>query len=396
MDFSLAGDHQRVRQMIRDFTGREIVPLVPGDDELAYYNRSLLEKIGELGILGLCIPQNYGGGGYDYISLAIACEEFERVDTACRVTLSVHLALNSLTILQWGSEEQKMNFLTPQTKGLRIGSFALSEPESGSDIKSIKTSARPEGRGYVLSGLKKWVSLADVADSFLVFARTGEEKKHGGITCFLVEREYPGVEAASTFGKMNMRLSNAGKLELNNVYVPLENVIGEVGDGLKVALSAIDNARYTAAAGALGMTEACLEAGVKYAREREAFGQQIGRYQLVQDMIARMALGLETSRLLVYKVGWMKNQGLPCSKEIAMAKWHACQVAFQTAADTMQILGGSGYVASSPYERYLRNAKSAEIYTGTREILEILIAEHTLGYRQEKELRKKLPTWPFE
>lgn len=396
MDFRLTGDHERVRQMIRDFTEREIAPLVSGDDELAYYNRSLLEKLGELGILGLCIPQRYGGGGYDYISLAIACEEFERVDTACRVTLSVHLALNSMTILQWGTEDQKMNYLIPQTKGLRIGAFALSEPESGSDIKSIKTTARPEGRGYVLNGLKKWVSLADVADSFLVFACTDPEKRNGGITCFLVEREYAGVEAASTYGKMNMRLSNAGKLELNNVYVPLENVIGEVGEGLKVALSAIDNARYTAAAGAIGMTKACLEAGIKHAREREAFGQQIGKYQLVQEMIARMALGLETSRLLVYKVGWMKNQGLPCTRYIAMAKWHACQAAFQTAADTMQILGGSGYVASSPYERYLRNAKSAEIYTGTREILELLLAEHTLGYRQEKPLRKNLPTWPFE
>lgn len=396
MDFKISAYHERVRQMIREFAEKEIIPMVPGDDELAYYNRSLLEKLGEAGILGLCVPERYGGGGNDYISLAIACEEFERVDTACRVTLSVHLALNSLTILQWGTEEQKMHYLIPQTKGLRIGAFALSEPESGSDIKNIKTFARREGNGYILNGVKMWVSLADVADHFLVFAYTDPTEKHRGITCFLVEREFRGVEAASTYGKMNMRLSNAGKLVLNEVYVPLENVIGEVGEGLKVALAAIDNARFTAAGGAVGLTQACLEASVRHAREREAFGQPIGKYQLVQDMIARMALGLETSRLLVYKVGWMKNEGLPCTKEIAMAKWHACEVAFKSAADTMQILGGSSYVASCPFERYLRNAKSAEIYTGTREILEILVAEHALGYRQEKALRKNLPPWPFQ
>ena len=395
MIFKLAPHHERVRRMIREFIEREIIPLVPGDDELAYYNRSLLEKVGKVGIWGLCIPECYGGGGYDYISLAIACEEFEWVDSACRVTLSVHLALNSLAILQWGTEDQKLQYLIPQTKGLRIGAFALSEPEAGSDIGNIKTVARREGKGYVLNGVKMWVSLADVADNFLVFACTAPEAKNKGVTCFLVEREYPGVEAASTYGKMNMRLSNAGKLVLRDVYVPLENVVGEVGEGFKIALSAIDHGRYTSAAGAIGLTRACLEASVKHAQKRKSFGQELGRHQLVQDMIARMDLGLETSQLLVYKAGWMMNEGLRCTKEIAMAKWQACNVAFQSAADTIQILAGSGYDVSCPFERYLRNAKSAEIYTGTREILELMVAEYSLGYREDKTLRKSLPPWPF-
>ena len=384
MDFEVKPEHERVCQIVREFAEKEITPLVSRDDELVFYNHSMVKKMSEAGILGLCIPEKYGGGGYDYISLAIACEEIERVDIACRATLSVHLAFNSFALLQWGTEEQKLKYLVPQTKGLRIGAFAISESGSGSDIKNIKTIARAEGQGFVLNGVKKWVSLADVADNFLVFAHTNIDKKDRGITCFLVEREFSGTKASSTHGNMQMRFSNAGKLILDNVYVPSDNVIGKVGEGLKVALSAIDNGRYTAAAGSVGLIQACLDASIKQAKARKVFGQTIGRYQLIQDMIARMGLGLETSRTMVYKVGWMKNSGLPTTKETAMAKWHSGEVAFKSAADTIQILGSSGYVTSFPYERFLRNAKLAEIYSGTKEILEIMVAEYILGFRKDK------------
>lgn len=396
MEFKLESRHQQVREAVRKFAEQEVLPLLPGDDELATYNPFLLQRLKESGLLGLCVPEKYGGGGNDYISLAIACEELGRVDMASCFTLSVHLALSSLALLQWGTEEQKLAYLIPQAKGLKTGAFAFTEVESGSDFWRMRTFAEPKGRGYIVDGVKMWVSLIDIADNFLVFASTGLQKKHRGITCFLIERGTLGVEATSTYGKMNMRLSNAGKLVLHNVYVPLENMIGKEGEGVKIALSAIDNARFTDAAGAIGLTQACLDTSIDYARKREIKGQPLGKYQLVQEMIANMVLGLEASRLLVYKIGWMKNEGLRCTKETALAKWYASEVAFKAAADTMQILGGSSYLPSSPVERYLRNAKGAEIYTGAREILKIITAEYALGYRKDKHLRKNLPPWPFK
>jgi alkylation response protein AidB-like acyl-CoA dehydrogenase len=304
--------------------------------------------------------------------------------------------LNSLTLLQWGNEFQKEKYLIPQAKGEKIGAFGLTEPNAGSDVAAIQTRAVRDGDHYILNGSKTWISLCDVADHFLIFAKTDPDKGHRGITCFIVERTFPGVTTRGFKDKLGIRAGNTGEVILEDVRVPAENRLGEEGEGFKIAMSALDNGRFTVAAGAVGLTQACIEASVKYAKERETFGKPIGRHQLVQQMIAKMVAGYEAARLLVYRVGWMKNQGMRNTREVSLAKWFACDVAFQAAVDAVQIHGANGYSHEFPVERYLRNAKAPVIYEGTREIHQIMQGEYALGYRKDKPLRKNLPKWPFE
>jgi glutaryl-CoA dehydrogenase (non-decarboxylating) len=343
--------------------------------------------------MGVCIPEKYGGMGMDYNSLAIVCEELERGDTAFRTAVSVHTGLNSLTLLQWGTEEQKQKYLVPQAKGEKIGAFGLTEPNAGSDVASITTTAVRDGDYYILNGQKTWISLCDIADHFIVFAYTDKSKKHRGISAFIVERTMPGFSSRAIKGKLGIRAGNTGELFFDNVRVPKENLLGEEGEGFKIAMSALDNGRFTVAAGAVGLIMACLEASVKYCHERKTFGKEIGRHQLVQQMIARMEAGLQISRLLVYKVGFLKNQGRRTTREASLAKWIACDFANQAADDAVQIHGAYGYSNEYPVERYLRNSKAPVIYEGTREIHTIMQAEYVLGYRQDKPLRKTLPAW---
>ena len=396
MDFELTKEQKMTREMVREFAQKEIAPEVQNNDEFVSYNRSFLSKMGRLGLFGLCIPKRYGGSGFDYNCLAIACEELEKIDTGAMVTVATHLASHALTLLQWGTPEQKNKYLVPAAKGQLIGAFALSESQAGSDVSNLMTTAREEGNYYILNGTKMWVSLIDVADLFLVFARMDPPVGKRGISCFIVERNFPGVRTQNIYGKMYVRLANTGQLFLENVPVPRENLLGEEGEGLAIALSSIDNLRFSSAAGAVGMIQGCLEASVRYAGKRHAFGQPIGKFQLIQSMVANMAADAEISRLLVYKAGWLKNEGRRCTKETALAKWYACEAAFKAAANAMQIHGAYAYLNSFPLERYLRNAKGAMIYTGTSEIQEILLAEYALGLREDKPLRKQLPPWPFE
>lgn len=395
MDFSLTEQQKLVRDTVKEFAEKELLPQIQKYDEFACYNRAILSKMGELGILGICIPEQYGGSGYDYNCLAIACEELERVDTAARITLSIQLALSALTILRWGTEEQKYKYLIPQAKGQAFVAFASSESHSGTDLSNIKTTVVENDDHFILNGTKMWVSLVDVADYFIVIARTQPNKK-AGLSCFIVDRNFPGVKTTNIDGSMNVRIGNTGSLILNNVIVPKENLLGYLGEGLKIALSAIDLARFTAAAGAVGITRACLDASILYARKRETFGEPIGHKQLIQQMIAQMVAGLETSQLLVHKAGWCLNKGYPSSKECSLAKWYACDVSFRSASDAMQIHAAYSYLNNSPLERYLRNAKGSEIYTGTREIQQIIQAEYAMGYRVDKPMRTKLPSWPFK
>ena len=331
----------------------------------------------------------------EYISLAIVCEELERGDTAFRTAVSVHTGLNSLTLLQWGTEEQKQKYLVPQAKGEKIGAFGLTEPGAGSDVAAIQTTAEKQGDYYILNGQKTWISLCDTADNFLVFAYTDKSKKHRGISAFIVERTMPGFSSKAIKGKHGIRAGNTGELFFDNVKVPKENLLGEEGEGFKIAMSALDNGRFTVAAGACGLIEACLEASVKYCHERATFGKEIGKHQLVQQMIAKMEAGLQMSRLLVYRAGELKNQGKRNTRETSLAKWQACDFANQAADDAVQIHGAYGYSSEYPVERFLRNSKAPVIYEGTREIHTIMQAEYVLGYRQDKPLRKMLPAWPF-
>lgn len=395
MDFTLSPEHNLLRDTVRKFAQNEITPYVREWDRNQTYDPDLLRKMGDVGLLGICLPAKYGGAGMDYIALGIACEELERVDSAPRTAMSVHVGLNSLALLQWATPEQKERFLAPQARGEKIAAFALTEPNAGSDPASMQAYAVRDGDSYVLNGEKTWISLANVADQFLLFAKTDREAAHRGITAFVVERRFPGVRTAAIHGKLGVRSGDTGSVALENVRVPVENRIGAEGEGFKIAMSALDKGRYTVASGAVGTIIACLEASVAYANERKAFGVPIGKKELVQQMIARMAQSRDIGRLLCYQVGWMMNQGMRTTREVSLAKWTNCDAAFQAANDAIEIHGAYGYCDEFPVERYFRNARGPVIYEGTREIHQIVQAEYALGYREDKPGGPILPGWPF-
>lgn len=396
MNFELTEEQQSVQKMVRKFVDKEIIPYIQEWDRKGEFQPAIMKKLADLQLMGVCIPEEYGGAGMDYNTLAIVCAELERGDTAYRTAVSVHTGLNSMTLLQWGTEEQKQKYLVPQAKGEKIGAFGLTEPNAGSDVAAMNSTARREGDYYILNGSKTWISLCDFADNFLVFVKTDHDLAHRGITAFIVERTFPGVETKAIKGKLGIRAGNTGEVFLTDVKVPVTNRLGEEGEGFKIAMAALDNGRFTVAAGAVGLIEASLEASLKYCHERKTFGKEIGKHQLVQQMIAKMSANLETSKLLVYKAGWLKNQGKRNTKETSLAKWISCNAAFEAANDAVQIHGAYGYSDEYPVERLLRNSKAPVIYEGTREIHTIMQGEYALGYRLDKPLRKMLPAWPFE
>ncbi len=396
MDFSLTAEQKTVRKVVRSFVDREIIPFIKEWDEKGHFESSILTRLAELDLMGVCIPERYGGVGMDYNTLAIVCEELERGDTAFRTAVSVHTGLNSMTLLQWGNEGQKQKYLVPQAQGKKIGAFGLTEPNAGSDVVAMTTTAVKDGDSYILNGSKTWISLCDVADHFLIFAKTNHDLMHQGISCFIVERAFEGVSTKAIKGKMGIRAGNTGEVFLDDVRIPAENLLGIEGEGFKIAMSALDNGRFTVAAGACGLIQASLEASVKYCHERKTFGKEIGKHQLVQQMIANMSSNLEISRLLVYKAGWLKNNGKRNTRETSLAKWISCNAANEAANDAVQIHGAYGFSNEFPVERYLRNSKAPVIYEGTREIHTIMQAEYELGYREDKILREMLPSWPFD
>ncbi|HYO30452.1 MAG TPA: acyl-CoA dehydrogenase family protein [Thermomicrobiales bacterium] len=396
MNFDLTEEQLQVRDMVREFAAREVAPHIQEWDAKGEFHREVLDRMGELGLLGLPIPEEYGGAGMDYVSLALACAELEYVDTFMRVIMSVHVGLNSLALLQWGTEEQKQRWLVPQATGEKIATFGLTEPNAGADAGSIESTYAKDGDDYVLNGAKMWISLADVADHFLVFASGDRSRKHAGLTAFVVERGMPGFTTATIKGKLGVRAGNTGELAFNNVRLPAEHRIGEEGEGFKIAMSCIDQGRFTVGAGAVGLIRACLDASVKYANEREAFGAPIGKLQLVQQMIAKMAAGYECSYLLNMKAAEVKNRGGRNTRETSLAKWYACDAAHQASDDAIQVHGSYGFSNEYPVERFWRNARGAVIYEGTREIHTLLQAEYALGYRQDKPLRRpQLPAPGF-
>lgn len=396
LNFSLTEEQEAVRKMVRTFVDREINPYIQEWDAKGHFEQGVLKRLADLELMGVCIPEQYGGIGMDYNTLAIVCDELERGDTTFRTAVSVHTGLNSMTLLQWGDEFQKEKYLVPQARGEKIGAFGLTEPNAGSDVAAMQTTARRDGDSYILNGSKTWISLCDVADNFLIFAKTDKDKKHHGISCFIVERSFPGVTTKAIKGKLGIRAGNTGEVFLEEVRVPAENLLGQEGEGFKIAMAALDNGRFTVAAGACGLINASLEASVKYCHERKTFGKEIGKHQLVQQMIAKMSANLEISRLLVYRAGWLKNQGKRNTKETSLAKWISCDAAFEAANDAVQIHGAYGYSNEYPVERFLRNAKAPVIYEGTREIHTIMQGEYALGYREDKPLNMMLPAWPFE
>ena len=387
VDFALTEENRLVRDAARAFTEAEILPHIREWDEKGEVHREVFSKMAELGFLGAPIPERYGGAGMDYVSFALLCEELERADTAFRVVQSVHVGLNSLTLLQWGTEEQKQRWLVPQARGEKLATFGLTEPGVGTDAGSLESTARRDGDSYVLNGHKIWISLADIADHCLVFASVDRGKKHKGVTAFVVERGMPGLTTGTLHGKLGIRAGNTGLIDFEDVRVPVENRIGEEGEGFLIAMSAIDQGRFTVAAGAVGLAQACLDASLRYAHERHTFGQEIGEHQLVKQMLANMAKGTEIGRLLVYQAAWLKNRGVRNTRETSLAKWHATDHSVQAALDAIQIHGANGYSNEFPVERYLRNSKAAVIYEGTSQLHTLIQADYALGYREDRPLR---------
>jgi glutaryl-CoA dehydrogenase (non-decarboxylating) len=353
--------------------------------------------MGSAGFLGVSLPARYGGMDADYISLGLVCEEFERADTSARVALSVHNGLHCMTALQWGTEEQRHRWLPALASGEKIGAFGLTEPDAGSDAVNIRTRAERSGDSYILNGEKTWISLADYADQFLVIAVTNPESavKAKGMSAFIIDRTMPGFSSRAIKGKLGVRAGNTGQIFFDNLRVPADCRLGEEGDGFKVAMSALDHGRYTVAAGAVGIIQAALDLVVPYAKDRKVQGEEIGRKQLVQQMVASMARGRDIGRLLYCQVGWMKNIGERHTREVSMAKWVNCEAAFDAANKAVEILGSYGYSDEFGAERLFRNSRGAMIYEGTHEIHTLMQAEYAMGYRADKALEVSLPTWPF-
>ena len=395
IDLELTEEQKAVQQMVREFTAKEIIPNASKWDKEHRVDYGLTKKMGDLGILGICIPEQYGGAGMDYISAALACEELEYGETSFRVIMSVHLGLNSCGILQWGNEEQKQKYLKPQAQGKKLAAFCLTEPGAGSDVKSLQSTAIKEGDHYVLNGTKAWISLASIADNYLVFAYTDKSKGAKGISAFIVERSFQGVEPKDYENKLGVRSGSTGEVNFKNVKVPAENLLGKEGEGFKIAMSCLDNGRFTVASGSVGLARASLDASLKYCHERKTFGKEIGQHQLVQQHIAKMVAGIESARLLVYQAGWLKNKGVRNTRETALAKWVATNVAQDSANAAIQIHGAYGFSGDYPVERFWRNSRGAVIYEGTNEIQQVMQGEYALGYRKDKPLRKEMPPHPL-
>ncbi len=395
MDFELTGEHRMVQQMVRDFAQKEVAPVIKEFDRAQEMAPFILPRMAKLGILGICLPVRYGGQGMDYLTLGLACEELEAVDTTLRVVLSVHVGLNTLGLFQWASEEQKQRFLVPQARGDKIACFALTEPGAGSDVAAMSSSAVRDGNDYILNGEKTWISLATKAHHALVVARTNPQAAdpHEGLSAFVVELDTPGVTRGDHHGKLGIRAGSTGWLAFQDVRLPEANRIGEEGEGFRIAMSCLDNGRYTVAAGATGLIRACLEASVRYANERRAFGREIGRHELIQQKIAEMVKNYEAARLLYLRAGWMKNQGQRNTRETSLAKWFATDASFAAASEAVQVHGAYGFSDEFDVERYLRNSKGAVIYEGTSEIHQLMQAGYALGYREDAPLRCELPAY---
>lgn len=398
MDFALTDEHRMVQQMVKGFAQKEVSPVIKEYDRKQDMPPFILPRMAELGILGICLPVRYGGQGMDYIALGLACEELEAVDSTLRVVMSVHIGLNSLALLQWGTEEQKERFLVPQARGEKIACFGLTEPGAGSDVAAMVSTAKRDGDIYIINGEKMWISLATKADHGLIVARTDPDAAdpHDGLSAFMVELNRDGVTSGDIHGKLGVRAGSTGWIAFQDVEIPAENLIGEEGEGFKIAMSCLDNGRYTVAAGATGLIRASLEASLKYAKERKAFGREIGKFQLVQQKIAYMIQSYEAAKLLYLRSGWMKNQGIRNTRETSLAKWFATDASFDAASEAIQIHGAYGYSDEYDVERYLRNAKGAIIYEGTSEIHQLMQAGYALEYRDDVPLRCELPAFDVE
>jgi alkylation response protein AidB-like acyl-CoA dehydrogenase len=392
MDLTLTQEHIMAQKMVKDFCEKEVLPVIKDADRNSEPLPWVLKRMGELGILGICYPLRYGGQGMDYITLGLVCEELEAMDTHLRVAMSVHTGLCSMTLFQWGTEEQKKKFLVPLSNGASLGCGAFTESGCGSDVSAVQTSAKRTGEFYLLNGEKMWISLASKADYAMVVARTNPDaqKPSAGLSSFIVDLHSEGVKTGDLHGKLGVRAGSTGWISFTDVKVPVGNRIGEEGEGFKITMSGFDHGRYTVASGATGLVRAARDASVKYALDRRTFGKMIAEHQLIQQKIARMAQDYEIARLLYLKVGWLKNLGERSTLATSYAKKFATEASFDAANEAVQIHGAYGFSDEYDVERYLRNSKGAVIYEGSSEIQTLIQAGYALGMREDKPLRCEL------
>jgi alkylation response protein AidB-like acyl-CoA dehydrogenase len=376
--FPLSDEHKMIQEAARDFARKEIAPIAAEFDESGEFPYKTIMKMGEMGFMGIEIPEQYGGAGMDTLAYVLALEEICKVDAAHGTIMSVNNSLYGYTIEKYGTEQQKQQFLIPVASGKSVGAYALTEPMSGSDAGTMRTRAVLEGDSYVINGRKSWVSSGPVAEYILVFAMTDAEKKHRGISAFIVEGNRPGFVHGKKEPKLGIRASATSELLFEDCRLPVDNLLGKEGDGFKIAMAALDAGRIGIAAQALGISEAAYEASLAYSKEREAFGQKIGEFQGISFKLADMKTRLEASRLLVYNAAMAKQRarasGERFTLEASIAKLFASQTAVFCADEAVQIHGAMGYTKELPIERYYRDAKITEIYEGTSEIQRLVIA----------------------
>ncbi|WP_429841739.1 acyl-CoA dehydrogenase [Brevibacillus sp. FIR094] len=378
MNFQLTEEHDMMRKMIRDFAENQVAPTAAERDEEECFDRSIFEQMAELGLTGIPWPEQYGGAGADYLSYVIAVEELSRVDASIGVTLSAHVSLASWPIYKFGTEEQKQKFLRPLAEGKKMGAYCLTEAGSGSDSAGMRTTAVRDGDHYILNGTKIFITNAGEAEIYIVFAVTQPELNHKGITAFIVEKGMDGFTMGKKEKKLGIRSSPTLAVNFEDVRVPVENRLGEEGQGFKIAMMTLDGGRNGIAAQALGIAQGAYEQARNYAKERIQFGKPISSLQAIQFKLADMATKIEASRLLTYQAAWLEDQGLPYGKASAMSKVFAGDTAMEVTTEAVQVFGGYGYTREYPVERFMRDAKITQIYEGTNEIQRVVISNFLL------------------
>lgn len=374
MDFSQSKAQEMIRQTVRDFALKEVAPKAAERDKTGEFPWEVVRKMARYNMLGIPFPEKYGGAGADTLSYIITVEELSRVCATTGVIVSAHTSLSSHPIYQYGTEEQKERFLTPLASGEKLGAFGLTEPNAGTDVGSLKSTAIRRGDRYILNGSKMFITNGGVGDIYVVFAKTSLNENNKDITAFIVEKGTPGFSFGKKEDKLGIRASATTELIFQNCSIPAENRLGEEGQGFKIAMNTLDGGRIGIAAQAVGIAQACLDASILYAKERKQFGKPLGSLQAIQWMLADMATQIKAARFLTYQAAWLKDQKRPFATEAAMAKLYSAETAMQQAIKAVQIHGGYGYSKDCPVERYFRDAKITEIYEGTSEVQRLVIA----------------------
>jgi len=379
MDFELNDEQRLIRETARAFTNNEIIDRARENDRKDHFDIELVRKIADQGYLGAIVPREYGGAGLDYLTYGLIVEEIGRGDSAMRTVVSVQTSLVCSGINRWGTEEQKQKYLPKLCSGEWLGCFGLTEPDTGSDAANQRTRAKKTDGGWVINGAKMWISMGDVADVALIFAQTDPEKGHRGLACFLVDTDQPGFQPQPIHHKLGLRGSDTAAISLDDVEVTEDQLLGEVGDGFKVAMSNLDSGRYSVAAGCVGICQGCLDASVEYAKERVQFGKPIASFQLVQAMLADMKVQTDAARMLVWRAGYLKDTSQPNTTETSVAKLYATEAANNCATTAIQVHGGAGYVDDHPVERYFRDVRVTTLYEGTSQIQKLIIGRALTG-----------------